>query len=83
MKSLQTFQNFFAAQQDLDFCRVLETDEGEIVKKILSLRPRAYARGLGGLGLTPLEFATLQTRHYLCKGVCVCFRTFFACLMST
>jgi len=31
----------------------------------------------GGLGLTPpLEFAMLQKRHYLCKGVCVCFRTF-------
>jgi len=43
--------------------------------------PRAYAKG--GLGLNPpLEFAMLQKRHYLCKGVCVCFRTFFACLMS-
>jgi len=38
----------------------------------------------GGLGLNPpLEFAMLQKRHYLCKGVCVCLRTFFACLMST
>ena len=38
----------------------------------------------GGVGVNPpLEFAMLQKRHYLCKGVCVCFRTFFACLMST
>jgi len=38
----------------------------------------------GGLGLKlPIEFAMLQKRHYLCKGVSVCFRTFFACLMST
>ena len=38
----------------------------------------------GGVGLTPpIEFAMLQKRQYLCKGVCVCFRTFFACLMST
>jgi len=37
----------------------------------------------GGWGYPPLEFAMLQKRHYLCKGVCVCFRTFFACLMST
>jgi len=29
------------------------------------------------------EFAMLQKRHYLCKGVCVCFRPCFACLMST
>jgi len=47
------------------------------------LDTRAYAR-VGGLGVKPpLEFAVLQKRHYLCKGVCVCFRTFFACLMST
>jgi len=46
------------------------------------LGPRAYARG--GVGVKPtLEFAMLQERHYLCKGVCACFRTFFACLMST
>jgi len=39
---------------------------------------RAYA---GGVGVkTPLEFAMLQKRHYLCKGFCVCFRTVFACL---
>ena len=38
--------------------------------------------GILGLNL-PLEFAMLQKRHYLCKGVCVCFRTFFACLIST
>jgi len=38
----------------------------------------------GGLGLKPpFEFSMLQKRHYLYKGVCVCFRTFFACLMST
>ena len=48
------------------------------------LASRAYARGEEGFGLKPpLEFAMLQKRHYLCKGVCVCFRTFFACLMST
>ena len=46
--------------------------------------PQGRTQG-GILGLTPppLEFAMLQKRHYLCKGVCVCFRTFFACLMST
>jgi len=39
----------------------------------------------GGVGVKtpPIEFAMLQKRHYLCKGVSVCFRTFFACLMST
>ena len=38
----------------------------------------------GGVGVKPpLEFAMLQKRHYLCKGVCVCFRTLFPCLMST
>jgi len=38
----------------------------------------------GGVGVNPPpEFAMLKKRHYICKGVCVCFRTFFACLMST
>jgi len=41
-------------------------------------------RTQGGLGLKPpFEFAMLQKRHYLCNGVCVCFRTFFTCVMST
>jgi len=35
----------------------------------------------GGVGVNPPpEFAMLKKRHYICKGVCVCFRTFFACL---
>ena len=44
---------------------------------------RAYARGVRVGVKPPLEFAMLHKRHYLWKGVCVCFRTFFVCLMST